>query len=115
MADKLSNNMWKSSIIKCLTENSGHEDQGIQKASIYSLNFICEAIQENPQVNLDKDEIDELLYSIFFGLNLSNPLVKDFLKASKYSSKFIVQQMGNQLVADYVYEVLVKLINESIA
>lgn len=114
LADKLSDNVWQSQIISCLTENSLHQDQGIQKASIYSLNFICEAIQENPRLSLTQFEIDELLYSIFSGLKMSNPLILDFLRASKYSSKFIVEQMGQEKIADFVFETLVHLIQDSV-
>lgn len=110
LADKLSENTWQTQIIQCLTENSLHQDQGIQRASIYSLNFICEAIQENPKVRLSQVEIDELLFSIFSGLKMANPLILDFLKASKYSSKFIVEQMTNEKISDFVFETLVHLI-----
>lgn len=42
--DKMNNNVWQNSIIQVITDNVQHSDPQVQKASLFTLNYICESL-----------------------------------------------------------------------
>lgn len=103
----------ENNIIEVLSSNIDHADQEIQKAAIYSLNYICESLAENKQIRISDEELDRLMYGIFKGLEGISYLTLESLKALSFSVSFIIVKMSDVKASEFIFDKLIRILRQA--
>ena len=111
--DCLHDREWED-LLENLSNNLNHEDLNIQKSAILTIGYICEVLFNQKIKCLTHKQIDSMITGICLGLKSYDEKTLTALKALEFSICFLTESIKNEAVSDYIMNLLLRILNESI-